>query len=77
MIKCKYEYLIQFFGMYTFGSNTSGLSPLNLCLTVYFTDRSKAVLLLWIIYVFFCLVCCYVFVRACLFVPFGHLLGKG
>ena len=37
-----------------------------------------AVLLLWIFYVFLCLVTvCYAFVRVCLFVPCGHLLGKG
>ena len=40
----------------------------------YFTDRSKAVLFLWI---FFLSCVCYVFVRVCLFVPCGHLLGKG
>ena len=51
----------------------------------YFTDRSKAVLLLWIFYVFlscvfyaFVRACvCYVFVRVCLYVLCGHLLGKG
>ena len=37
---------------------------------------SKAVLLLWIFYVFLSCVC-YVFVRVCLYVPCGHLLGKG
>ena len=42
----------------------------------YFTDRSKAVLLLWIFYGFFLSVS-YAFVRACLFVPCGHLLWKG
>ena len=42
-----------------------------------FTDRSKAVLLLWIFYVFFLSCVCYVFVRVCLYVPCGHLLGKG
>ena len=44
-----------------------GLSPP----VKYFTDHSKAVLLLWIIYVF------YAFVRVCLLMPCGHLLGKG
>ena len=48
------------------------LSPL----VKYFTDRFKAVLLLWIFIVFFCLVVCYAFVCICLFVPCGHLLGK-
>ena len=42
----------------------------------YFTDRSKAVLPLWAIYVFLSCVY-YAFVRVCLFVPCGHLLGKG
>ena len=37
----------------------SGLSPL----VKYFTDRSKAVLLLWIVYVFVLSCVCYVFVR--------------
>ena len=41
----------------------------------YFTDRSKAVLLLWIFYVVFF---CHVFAMPfCLCVPCGHLLGKG
>ena len=38
----------------------------------YFTDRSKAVLLL-----FFLPCVCFAFVRVCLYVPCGHLLGKG
>ena len=42
----------------------------------YFTDRSKAVLLLWFFYVFLSSVC-YDFVSVCLYVPCGHLLGKG
>ena len=42
----------------------------------YFTDRSKAVLLLWIFYVFLSCVC-YAFVCVCLYVPCGHLLGLG
>ena len=41
----------------------------------YFTDRSKAVLLLWIIYAISA-VFCYAFVLACLLIPCGHLLGK-
>ena len=41
------------------------------------TDRSKAVLLLWIFYVFVLSCVCYVFVRVCLYVLCGHLLGKG
>ena len=43
---------------------------------VFFTDRSKAVLLLWIIYVISVLFC-YAFLRVCLLMPSGHLLGKG
>ena len=50
----------------------NGLSPP----VKYFTDRSKAVLLLWIFYVFVSCVC-YAFVSVCLYVPCGHLLGKG
>ena len=42
----------------------------------YFTDRSKAVLLMWIFYVFLSCVC-YAFVCVCIYVPCGHLLGKG
>ena len=50
----------------------TGLSPP----VKYFTDRSKAVLLLWIFYVFLSCVC-YAFVRVYLFVPCGHVFGKG
>ena len=39
-------------------------------------DRSKAVLLLWIFRVFLSCVY-YAFVCVCLYVPCGHLLGKG
>ena len=38
--------------------------------------RSKAVLLLWIFYVFVLSCVCYVFVRVCLYVLCGHLLEK-
>ena len=41
-----------------------------------FTDRSKAVLLLWIIYVISVLFC-YAFMHVCLLMPSGHLLGMG
>ena len=51
----------------------TGLSPP----VKYFTDRSKAVLLLWIFYVIFLSCVRYVLVRFCLFVPCCHLLGKG
>ena len=40
------------------------------------TDRSNAVLVLWIIYVISVLFC-YAFMHAYLLMPFGHLLGKG
>ena len=43
----------------------------------YLDDRSNSVLLLWIFYVFFLSCVCYVFVRVCLYVLCGHLLGKG
>ena len=43
---------------------------------IFFTDRSKAVLLLWIIYVVSVLFCC-AFMHVFLLVPCGHLLGKG
>ena len=43
----------------------------------YFTDRCKALLLLWIFYVFVLSCVCYVFVHVCLYVLCGHLLGKG
>ena len=43
----------------------------------YFTDGSKAVLLLWIFHVFFCLCVCFAFVHDCLYVLCGHLLRKG
>ena len=43
----------------------------------YFTDRSKAVLLLWIFYVFVLSCVCYVFVRVCLYVLGDQLLEKG
>ena len=43
----------------------------------YFTDRSGAVLLLWIFYVFVLSYVCYVFVPVCLDVLCGQLLGKG
>ena len=51
----------------------SGLNPP----VKYFTDLSKVVLLLWIFYVFVLSCVCYVFVRVCLYVLCGHLLGKG
>ena len=50
----------------------TGLSPP----VKYLTDRSKAVPLLWI-FMFFLSGVCYAFVRVCLYVPCGHLLGKG
>ena len=40
-------------------------------------DRSNAVLLLWIFYVFVLSCVRYVFVHVCLHVLCGHLLGKG
>ena len=40
-------------------------------------ELEKAVLLLWIFYVFFLTCVCYAFVCVCLHVPYGHLPGKG
>ena len=40
-----------------------------------FTERSKAVVLLWIIYVISVLFC-YAFMHVCLLMHSGHLLGK-
>ena len=42
----------------------------------YVCKVSKAILLLWIFYFFLSCVC-YAFVCVCLYVPCGHLLGKG
>ena len=50
----------------------TGLSPP----VKYFTDRSKAVLFCGS-FMFFLSCVCYGFVRVCLFVLYGHLLGKG
>ena len=43
----------------------------------YFTDRSKAVLLLWIFYVFVLSCVCYALVPVCSIMLCGILLGKG
>ena len=50
----------------------TGLSPP----VKYFIDRSKAVLLLRIFYVFVLSCVCYVFVCVSLYVLCGHLLGR-
>ena len=41
-----------------------------------FADRSRVVLLLWVVCVFFLSCVCCAFVRVCLFVPCGRLLGE-
>ena len=51
----------------------TGLGPL----VEYFTDRSRAVLLLWIFCVFVLSCVCRVFVLVCLCVLCGRLLGGG
>ena len=51
-------------------------SYMNAHVLLNFTDRSKAVLLLWIIYVISVLFW-YAFMHVCLLMPCGHLLGKG
>ena len=56
-----------------------GWSPLNRfkpSSKIFFADRSKVVLLLWIIYVI-SVIFCYAFMHVCLLMPCGHLLGKG
>ena len=50
-------------------------SPSKALRLIFFTDHSKAVLLLWIIYVF--VLFCYALMHVCLLMPCGHLLGKG
>ena len=56
------------------GALETGLSPP----IKYFTDSSKGVLLLWIVYVFFLPCICYAFVCVCLLcLVVGHLLEKG
>ena len=52
--------------------HVTGLSPP----VKYFTDRSNAILLLWITYVISVLFLCYSFVRVCLLIPCGHLLER-
>ena len=56
----------------SYGTRNTSLSPP----VKYFTDCSKAVLILCIFYVFLPCVC-YAFVYVCLLVPCVHLLGKG
>ena len=54
------------------------LAPLNRLSppVKYSTDRSKAVLFCGSL-MFFLSCVCYAFVSVCLYVPCGHLLGKG
>ena len=65
--------LIHIWNKVEVGAVKTGLSPP----VKYFTDRSKAVLLLWMFYVFVLSCVCFVFVRVCFYVLCGHLLGKG
>ena len=51
----------------------TGLSPP----VKYFTNRSKAALFCGSFMFFFLSCVCYAFVRVCLYVSCGHLLGKG
>ena len=80
----KYIYiLIVCLSWFTFFTNQRKSMPTDMTIqecdppVKYFTDRSKAVLLLWIFYVFVLSCVCYVFVCVCLYVLCGHLLGKG
>ena len=59
--------------LFCYERDLTGLSPP----VKYFTDHSKAVLLLWIFYVFVLSCICYVFVRVCLCVLCGRLLVGG
>ena len=52
------------------------LAPAFFFMQSSLTDRSQAVLLLWIIYVISVLFC-YAFMYVCLLMPCDHLLGKG
>ena len=52
MVRCWFRWLIFYLDLSEVGAPLIGLSPP----VKYFTDCSKAVLLLWIFYVFFCLV---------------------
>ena len=60
-------------GAWRLARRETGLSPP----VKYFTDRSKAVLLLWKFYVFVLSCVCYVFVHVYLYVLCGHMVGKG
>ena len=62
--------------IWTRGGVEAPLNRFRPCSKIFFTDRSNAVLHLWIIYVIsvsFCLA----FMHVCLLMPCGHLLGKG
>ena len=66
----------------TLRTNLQTISGVSIYCTAFFHSQtqlptSKAVLLLWILYVFVLSYVCYVFVRVCLYVLCGHLLGKG
>ena len=67
-------------GDYALISYGSFMQIKHLCVLILqdnnFTDCSKAVLLLWIIYVISVLFC-YAFKHVCLLMPCGYLLGKG
>ena len=64
--------LLEHLAMLLTSNRKTGLSPP----LKFFTDRSKAVLL-FVDLLFFVLSCvCYVFVRVCLYVLCGHLLGR-
>ena len=60
-----------------YGCSVCGLNSMVTWKKIVGSDRSKAILLLWIFYVFVLSCVCYVFVRVCLYVLCGHLLGKG
>ena len=62
--------------IWTKGEVGAPLNRLKPSSKIFFTDRPKAVRLLWIIYAISVLLC-YVFMHVRLLMPCGHLLGKG
>ena len=68
------KHLCVFIHIWTKGE-VGTLKPVSSPSVKYFTDRSKAVLLLWIICIFWVL--CFSSFRICSLLPCGHLLGKG
>ena len=64
-----------FFLIYIRNKGEVGAAKHNKALEYFFTDRSKAVLLVWILFVI--CVSCLSYCLVCSLQPSGHLLGKG